>query len=168
MTEKFVAGIVGAPFGVKGFLKVHPCSGEVEHLLKLKSVIINKDAKERRLSIEESSAAVPVVLMRFSGIDSPEKAKTLTGAHLIVGREDAAPLNNGEFYVEDLKGLTVTAENGEIVGQITGIIEGGGAELAEIKLSNGEKRLVPFRKEFFPEINPQNGKVILQNLWILE
>ena len=168
MTEKFVAGIVGSPFGVKGFLKVHPCSGEIEHLLKLKSVIINQEAKEQQLNIEESAVAAPVVLMRFSGMDSPEKAKTLTGAKLIVSREDAAPLNNGEFYVEDLKGLTVTAENEGIVGQITDIIEGGGGELAEIRLPNGEKRLVPFRKEFFSEISLQKGMVILQNLWILE
>ena len=106
--------------------------------------------------------------MRFEGIDSPEKAKTLNGAQLIARREDAAPLGRDEFYIEDLKGLPVFAENGENIGQITDIIEGGGGELAEIRLSNGEIRLIPFRKEFFAEIDQSKGKVILQNLWILE
>jgi len=176
MTEKFIIGLVGAPFGVNGFVKVNPCSGEIGHLLKLKSVVISKDGKEQTLQIEEIASASPAVLVRFAGIDSPEKAKTLNGAQLIAGREQAAPLGDDEFYIEDLKGLTVISSgvNGEkgasevIIGSITDIIEGGNGELAEIKLSNGEKRLVPFRKEFFSEICPQKGKVVLQNLWILE
>jgi 16S rRNA processing protein RimM len=177
MTEKFIIGQVGAPFGVKGFVKVRPLSGEVDHLLKLKSVTVSKDGKERELKIEESAASASAVLMRFAGIDSPEKAKTLTGAQLIANREQAAPLKDGEFYIEDLKGLPVTVENGqtadngqasEIIGHIRDIIEGGGGELAEIELANGEKRLVPFRKEFFSTISPKEGKIVLQNIWILE
>ncbi len=168
MTEKFIIGLVGAPFGVKGFVKVIPCSGETDHLLELKSIVVNKDGREQTLQIEEITPASPHVLMRFADIDSPEKAKSLTGAQLIAGRDQAAPLHDGEFYIEDLKGLSVTDENGEAIGAIVDIIEGGGGELAEIKLSNGEKRLVPFRKEFFSEISPQNGRVLLKNLWILE
>jgi 16S rRNA processing protein RimM len=168
MTEKFIIGIVGAPFGVKGFVKVKPLSGETDHFFKLQSVTVNRDGNERELQIEEISPAPPAVLIRFAGIDSPEKAKTLTGSQLITGREQAAPLGEGEFYIEDLKGLPVTAENDEIIGHITDIIEGGGGELVEIKLTNGEKRLVPFRKEFFSEICPEKGMITLQNLWILE
>jgi 16S rRNA processing protein RimM len=168
MTEKFIIGLVGAPFGIKGFVKVHPLSGETGHLLKLQSVVVNKDGKERLLQIEESSPSPPAVLMRFAGIDSPEAAKTLNGAQLIAGREQAAPLKDGEFYIEDLKGLPVLTENGETIGHITDIIEGGGGELAEIELTNGGKRLVPFRREFFSEISPKEGRIVLQNLWILE
>jgi ribosomal 30S subunit maturation factor RimM len=47
-------------------------------------------------------------------------------------------------------------------------VEGGGGELAEIKLSLGESRLVPFRQEFFGAISPEKGYVVLKNLWILE
>jgi 16S rRNA processing protein RimM len=167
VTEKFIIGLVGAPFGVKGFLKVHPLSGEIDHLLKLKSAVISKDGKERTLQIEESAPCAPAVIMRFAGIDSPEAAKTLNGAQLIGGRDQAVPLNKGEFYIEDLKGLSVIA-NDKPIGNIIDIIEGGGGELAEIKLYGGEKRLVPFRKEFFSEISPEKGRVILENLWILE
>jgi len=176
MTEKFIIGLVGAPFGVKGFVKINPCSGESGHLLKLKSVVISKDGKEQTLQIEEITPASPTVLMRFTGIDSPEKAKTLSGAQLIAGRDQAAPLGDDEFYIEDLKGLPVIFSGTDeektasdvVIGYIIDIIEGGGGELAEIKLLNGEKRLVPFRKEFFSEISPQKGRVVLKELWILE
>jgi len=168
LTEKFIIGIVGSPFGVKGFVKVRPLSGEIAHLLKLESVQINKDGKERLLQIEEISSAPPNALIHFKGIDSPEAAKTLNGAQLLVDRSQAAPLAEGEFYIEDLKGLQVVSSSGEQIGTITDIIEGGGGELMEIKLTNGETRLVPLRKEFFPDISPEKGKIVLENLWILE
>jgi 16S rRNA processing protein RimM len=168
VTEKFVIGLVGAPFGIKGFVKVHPCSGEIEHLLKLQSVILKKDDKELLLKVEESTPAPQSVLIRFKGIDSPEKAKTLNGAQLLAGRKQAAPLGKGEFYIEDLKGLPVIIKDGETIGYVIDVIEGGGGDLIEIKLTDNTKKLVPFRKEFFGKINIKKGKLTLQNLWILE
>jgi 16S rRNA processing protein RimM len=172
LTDKFIIGLVGAPFGVKGFVKVRPCSGEISHLLMLKSVTLGIDGKERAFKIEESNPAPPGVVMRFEGINSPEAAKTLNGAQLIAGREQAAPLRKGEFYIEDLKGLPVISINGDMIGHVTDIVEGGGGELVEIRLSqeqeNTEKKLIPFRKEFFIEISPEKGKMVLNNLWILE
>ena len=177
MTEQFVAGIIGAPFGVKGFVKIKPLSNEIEHLLKLKSVIVRKDGKERRLTIEESASVSPALIMRFAGFSNPEDTKTLNGAELVLDRQEAAPLRPGEFYVEDLKGLAVLTANpggdgskadGTILGTVSSIFEGGGGDLVEIRLNNGELKLVPFRKEFFPDINPDKGYIMMQNLWVLE
>jgi 16S rRNA processing protein RimM len=168
LTEKFTIGLVGAPFGINGFVKVRPLSGEIDHLLKLRSVIVYRDGEERYLNIDEIASAPPGVHIKFEGINNPEAAKTLNGARLIVSREQAAPLEEGEFYIEDLKGLPVSGENGELIGYISDIIEGGGGYLAEIELASGEKRLIPFRKEFFTEISPEKGKIVLSNLWILE
>ena len=171
MTEQFIAGIVGAPFGLKGFVKVKPLSGEIDHLLKLKTATLRRDGKEQSLAIEEVAPIPPAVAIRFAGFHSPEAAKALRGAELLVNREDAAPLQSGEFYVEDLKGLAVFADesdSGRIVGHIVNIIEGGGGDLAEIRLHSGEVKLVPFRKEFFAVIDLAKKQATLQNLWVLE
>jgi 16S rRNA processing protein RimM len=105
--------------------------------------------------------------MKFAGVDAPEEAKALKGAEIIADRVHAAPLKPGEFYVEDLKGLEV-AGDGEVLGRIMDIIEGGGGELAEIRLNSGEVRLVPFRGEFFGDISLKTGKAALLERWILE
>ena len=180
-TPFFIAGIIGAPFGLEGFVKVKPLSGEIEHLLKLKSAVLRQNGKERVLAVEDCRPSLPVVVMRFAGFNSPEAVKALAGAELIVSREEAAVLKPGEFYVEDLKGLAVLAGPREaqpraddaggspqILGHINAIIEGGGGDLAEITLNSGKRKLVPFRKEFFISIDLENRQVTLDNLWILE
>jgi len=129
---------------------------------------LRKDGRERVIDIEESSAVPPAMVMRFAGFNSPEEAKKLTGAELLVNREDAVPLNPGEFYVEDLKGLAVVSGSGEILGQIASIIDAGGGDLAEIRLQDGKTRLVPFREEFFGDVDLENGQVALKNAWVLE
>ena len=167
MIEKFIIGIIGSPFGVKGFVKVRSSSGEVDHFLKLQSVVIAKNGKEQEIHIDEISvSAPPLVLIKFKGIDSPEAAKTLSGAQLITSREKASRLDEGEFYIEDLKGLTVQFVNGEAIGHVTDIIEGGGGELLEIKLTvSNDLCLVPFRKEFVVDISLKKGVIVLNNEW---
>jgi 16S rRNA processing protein RimM len=170
MTETFVAGLVGAPFGLKGFVKARSLSGEIEHLLKLSSVSLRREGGEELWEIEEALPASPgpLVLIKFRGIDSPEAAKTLGGAEILVKRAEAAPLKPGEYYIEDLKGLTVyAAPGGESLGIIAGVIEGGGGNLAELSLEGGERRLVPFRDEFFGEIDLAGRRIELLCPWIL-
>jgi 16S rRNA processing protein RimM len=167
-TPRFIAGIIGAPFGLDGFVKVKPLSGEIDHLLMLKSATLRQNGKESVLAIEESAPKPPVIIIRFAGFHSPEAAKALAGAELIVSREEAAVLKTGEFYVEDLKGLAVLDEKLQLLGYINAIIEGGGGDLAEITLNNGKRKLVPFRKEFFSGIDLENRRVTLNNLWVLE
>ena len=106
--------------------------------------------------------------MRFEGIDNPEAAVTLRGAEIIVPREFASPLKKGEYYIEDLKGLKVITLEGKIMGQITSLAEGGNGSLAEVLLLSGEKRLAPFRKEFFGNVDLEEGKIEILEPWILE
>jgi 16S rRNA processing protein RimM len=170
LTEEFVAGIASSPHGIKGFIKIRPLSGEMDHLLALKSVRIRLGSQEKVYVIEESQEVHAAVLMKFQGIDSPEDAKKLSGGELLVDRSQAAPLRNDEYYIEDLKGVKVHLGgiDGAEIGEITDIMEGGGAELAEIRLLSGEKKLVPFRNEFFGRIDTENKKAVLLSDWILE
>jgi 16S rRNA processing protein RimM len=166
-TERFVVGLVGAPFGVKGFVKIHSLSGEYEHLARLESVILRKGEDERPMYIEETAPVHQALNVKFRGIDSPEAARTLSGAELITSQEHAAPLDTDEFYIEDLRGLEVHVE-GKAVGHITSICEGGGGHLVEVRLGEGSLRLVPFRHEFFGDIDLEAGRAVLLEPWILE
>ena len=159
---------MGSHFGLEGFVKVKPFSGETDHFLRLKSVTLRQDEKENTWDVAEVVPRGNALLMRFAGIDSPEAARRLNGAEIIVDREYAAPLGKGEYYVEDLKGLEVVSAEGQPLGHIADVLEGGGGHLAEVLLPSGEKRFAPFRKEFFGDVNLDKGSIVLLEPWVLE
>ena len=175
---------MGSPFGLKGFVKVKPFSGEIDHFSRLDKIILKQGEKEEIREVAEivlhggsrgvfrrsanGSSEGRSLLIRFTGIDNPEAAGVLRGAEIIAGREYAAPLKEGEYYVEDLKGLEVISPTGESLGRITNVVEGGGGDLAEVELPSGERRFVPFRKEFFADIDLEKGKMALLEPWMLD
>ncbi len=175
MVDSFVIGIVGSPFGVKGFVKIHVPSGETAHLESLKRVALRLKGTEKNYEVEESGGAAASFVMKFKGVDTPEAAKPLAGAELVAPREGAAPLAEDEYYIEDLRGLAVilgAAGSGdagaETVGELTDVLEGGGGQLAEIRLRDGSHRLVPFRNEFFGKIDLEKRTAVLRERWMLE
>ena len=168
MTERFVAALVGAPFGVKGFVKARPLSGEVEHLERLETVELRRPDSEQTYHIEAIRIIGAALAIKFRGIETPEEARTLAGAEILVDRDHAAPLGRDEYYVEDLRGLPVRNAGGELLGEILNVLEGGNGQLIELRLPGGELRLVPFIREFFGEVDPEQGRVVLLNEWVLE
>ena len=165
----FSLGLVGAPFGLKGFVKVKSLSGELIHFSRLGEVTLRKDGKDKKLELAEINTQGNSLLVRFDGIESPEAAGALKGAEIIAEREYAAALKEGEYYIEDLKGLEVVSAEGEAFGHISDVFEAGGGFLAEVRLEAGkEAKLVPFRNEFFGEVELDHGRVTLLAPWILE
>jgi 16S rRNA processing protein RimM len=158
---------VGAPFGVKGFVKARSLSGELEHLARLETVVLRCQDGEKTFHIETIHAAGNTLRIKFRGIETPEAAKALSGAEILAGRDHAAPLGQDEYYVEDLRGIPVYNSRGTNLGEITDVLEGGNGQLIELRLSGGGVRLVPFINEFFGEVDPEKRRAVLLQEWIL-
>jgi 16S rRNA processing protein RimM len=167
LTERFVAALVGAPFGVKGFVKIKPLSGELGHFERLETATLRRLNNEEIYRIEEIRIIGGALAIKFRGIETPEAARALSGAELLVDREHAAPLGKDEYYVEDLRGLPVYNSGGERLGEIRDVLEGGNGQLIEALLPGGETRLIPFISEFFGEVDPEKRRVVLLKEWIL-
>jgi 16S rRNA processing protein RimM len=168
--DRFVSAIVLSPFALEGFVKIRSLSGEIGHLLRLSSVVLRSKTGERVYQTEAAriiEGSPGHLLLKFRDIDTPEQAKALSGAEIVLPRSEAAPLARNEYYIEDLKGLRVAGVDGGVFGEVTGILDGGGGQLAEVRLPSGELKLVPFRGEFFGEIDMEKGEITLTAPWIL-
>ena len=139
-----------------------------------KEFTLRQNGNDRKISVEDirstaekSSNEASVLLIKFSGINDPETAKYLTGAELVMDRVNAVPLKQGEYYIEDLIGLRLEAD-GQTLGHICGMVEGGGGDMAEVKLPNGDKKFIPFRDEFIGKVDIEAGTAVLLHRWILE
>jgi 16S rRNA processing protein RimM len=183
--------MLGQPFGLEGFVKFRSFSGETAHLERLGSMTLRKNGVEKVYRVVEIRADMRSRkhgggwsgdgIILFEDVDGPEKAKALTGSEIVVSREDAAPLGQGEYYIEDLKGLRLVADGktpgvkaGTVFGIVTGVFEGGGGLLLEVKSAEASKDakggawLVPFRDEFTSEVSVEKGIIVLCAPWVID
>lgn len=145
-------GFVRGSHGLTGEVRIESASGRYEHIAVLKEVTLVQKGISAKYAVENARVAGNVLYVKFVGVDSPEAAKKLNGAALQTSRENACPLKEGEWYVEDLKKCSLVyfgEENGlgndvaptddirsrSVVGSITDVLEGGASELLEVLLS---------------------------------
>ena len=112
---------------------------------------MRKNGVETKRTIEKVSIGGGILYIKFSGINSPEEAKKLSGSEIVVSREFACPCGKDEYYVEDLKQCQLVYTSGSakgvagktaattakpvVVGTITDVLEGGAGDLFEVVLS---------------------------------
>ncbi len=164
--ERLVIGLIRTSHGLKGHLKVRSLSGEVDHFFDLEEITIRKEGREKVYPVEEFKLLGDNLLMKLRGIDNPEDAKILAGAEVLVSRDQAAPLEEGEFYQADLVGCRVVHQ-GEDLGVIKSIFEGGAADLLEV-VTHGGTFMVPFQEHYIGEVDLKAKTLELLTPWLLQ
>ena len=167
--DMIAIGTVRTAWGVMGWLKLNSHSGEWTHFSDLKSVILKARDRDRKreYQVEGFRMQQGGGLMKLTGVDSPEAGKTLAGYEILVPRESAAALNDDEWYLSDLVGLSLVDAAGTTLGEIVGIIESAD-DLLEIRKSDGKQFIVPFRSQFVEEPDIEKGTLVLTALWLME
>ena len=166
MRNQLAIGRIRTAHGIRGELKVESLSGETEHFRGLREVTLvrsatdGQDSVRHTFPVEGVRMGHRVVLLKLAGIDSPETAKQWRDWEIVANRDDAAPLESGEYYYADLIGLAVYCGADER-GRVTELWEGGRTVLLEITLADGTKRLVPFQEEFVSEVDLDSGRLVL-------
>jgi 16S rRNA processing protein RimM len=179
--DSLVIGILQAPYGLKGELKVKSLSGEIDHFLRLEGQKValrpavngqpSGSVIERQ--VEAVRAVEPHLLMKFVGFDTPEKARALTGCELLVPRDQASSLDDNEYYIADLVGCHLVFQ-GAVLGVIRSVWDSGAHEMLEVRVAdeNEEKGWrtanVPFSAPFVGAVDIKARTVELLVDWILE
>ena len=164
--ERVAVGIIRTSHGVHGYVKVMSLSGETGHFFELQQVSIRRDGKEKVYRVQEVKSFRDGVLMKLEGVDTPEAGKDLAGSELWVGRESAAPLMEGEYYISDMVGCYLVYE-GTRCGEVVAVSETGIADLLEVKTERG-LRMIPFSSKFVGEVNLESGTIELLEPELLE
>ena len=75
-------------------------------------------------------------------------------------------LAEDEYYLEDLVGLKVRlSSSGVDVGEVVGVYNFGAGDVLEVKeLATGKRNMLPFTKAFVPEVNIQEGYIIVESV----
>ena len=148
-------------FGIKGIVKVNPWVNDVTRFDNLKKVYIKIRKEQKVLEIEEVKYHKNQVLLKFKGIETVEQAEILRNAILEIDREDAIPLEEGEFFIADLLESEVYTDEGEKLGILEDIFNTGSNDIYVVKNELGKSILLPRIKDVFKEIDVENKKIIV-------
>ncbi len=153
--------VVRAAHGVAGELRVRSLSGEVEHLLKLRAVVLRHKGRERAAEIVRARPAAADVLLTLAGVTTREEAQRLAGWEIWSDRAEAAPLASGEYYAADICRCGVYVA-GQRRGTVTAVCDVGARQLLEVLTADGRTVLVPFVDRFVGEVDVAAGRIELR------
>lgn len=130
-------GEILKPQGIKGELKVKPLLDDLNIIANVKDFVINnKTYTLKSLSFREG-----FIYICFNEIQQRNDAELLRGKHLLINREIATKiLKDGDYFMDDIIGLTVEDELGKIYGVVEDIQNFGSKDVYYI--NNGKKEIL--------------------------
>ena len=116
-------GFVGAPFGVRGWVKLRSHTDPPERLLEHRSLRIGQGDAWRTMRIEASGRSGGALTVKLIGIEDRDQAQALRGAQVCVERSELPQRNDKDFYRADLVGCEVMTLDGVALGTVQHFIE---------------------------------------------
>ncbi len=164
MLERLMIGIITKPHGLKGEVCLFPTSDEADRYDELDYVLLADAPDARELAVESVRYFKGRPILKFRGLDRIEDVEGLRGTELYVRREDAIPLEEGEYYVGDLVGCTVYDEDGREVGVLRDILKTGANGVYVIGVEGKRDILIPAVEEFVLAKDVVNRRITVRIL----
>ena len=125
MEDYFRVGVIANTHGIRGEVKVFPTTEDPPRFKGMKEIILDTGSEKKVLEVASARFFKNLVILKFKGIDSINDIEKYKGKDLLVTRENAIPLNKGEYYIADIIGATVVTEDGAQFGILKDVLTTG-------------------------------------------
>ncbi|HHV13866.1 MAG TPA: 16S rRNA processing protein RimM [Clostridiales bacterium] len=126
--------------------------------------LIPKGNEFLSLEIEGVKFFKQMVILKFKGIDDINDAEKYRGRDLLVDRENAVKLEEGEYFIYDLIGSEVITDEGETLGSLAEILATGANDVYVVKTGEGKELLIPSIKECILDVDAEHKKITVHLL----
>ena len=116
-------GFVGAPFGVRGWVKLRSHTDPPERLLEHRNLRIGDEASRRTYRVEASGRSGGALTAKLAGVEDRDQAAALRGAAIFVPRAELPQQDAKDFYRMDLIGCEVVNLAGVGLGVVQHFVE---------------------------------------------
>ena len=161
MQKRLEIGQIINTFGIKGEVKVFPLTDDIKRFDDLETVYVKTKKESQLYNIESIKYHKNFVLIKFKEINTVEQAETLRNSYLEVDREQAIPLNEGEYFIADLIGLEVYSDEGKLIGKVDDIYNTGANDIYVVKDDLGKQTLLPGIKDVIKNVDLEKGQIIV-------
>jgi 16S rRNA processing protein RimM len=162
-----VVGFVNRPHGVKGELFIRSLTDHPEDVF-VPGVVLRSGGRDSEapdpdappLRVESVRPFQGGFLVHFGGVRDRNDADGFRGLYLYAARDLLPPLDEGEVFHFQLRGMRVETRSGEEVGRIQEVYELMPHDLLEVRTTRGSV-LIPFQDDVVVEIHREEGRVVI-------
>jgi 16S rRNA processing protein RimM len=166
--ETLVVGRITTVFGVRGWLKVHSYTEQVEVLCSYKPWMISTASGIQQLQIDDWRRHGESLVVHIKGIDDRDVAQEWCGNDILVDKSNLPDLSTEDFYWHQLEGLAVIAqyEDQQVrLGVVKSLLETGANDVLVVKGDSQsidrEERLIPYVDEFVVKIDLAEQRIVV-------
>jgi 16S rRNA processing protein RimM len=158
-----VLGRIVAPFGVHGWLRVHPFGDDPEAWRKMAqwwlSADVDAPAENWKVrALEAVKLHGDGVVAKLAGIDDRDASEALGSVFFGAPREALPPPAQDEYYWADLIGLAVVNMQDQPLGRVKSLIETGANEVLVV-MDGDRQRLLPFVEHVVKAVDVPGGTI---------
>ncbi len=155
-------GVIIKPHGLKGEVKVYPTTDDMRRFDMCDEVYLDIRGKKKLVHVEGVKYFKKQVILKFEEFGKIEDIEAFKNVDILVDREHAVPLEEGEYFIADLIGLEVyDDENNEKIGVVKDVMEMPANNVYVIKNEEGKELLFPAIDDCIKDIDMENKKIIV-------
>jgi 16S rRNA processing protein RimM len=157
---QLIMGRFGAPFGVRGWLKVHSYTAPPDSLFAYSPWWVRMEDRWTPLHVDDGKAHGKGLVAHIEGYDDREAVRVLVGAEISVERAALEPAAEGEYYWADLVGAEVVNRDGRILGRVDHLFDNGAHDVMVV--AGERERLIPFvQGRYVTEVDVEGARIVV-------
>ncbi len=160
----YLIGYVLKPQGIKGEIKINPVSSDLERYRQLDNIYIALKNKTQTYSVQKARITDRFVFLKLFGVESRDDAGKLRGAEVLIEEKDLIRPAENEYFVHDLIGCQVVADDGQIIGILRDVLQLSSNDVYVIVGESGEEILVPAIKDVIGKVDVTNKRISIHLL----
>ena len=153
MEDLLKVGVITTTHGVRGEVKVFPTTDDAERFLDIEYVLLDTGKELRRLNIQNVKFFKNLAILKFEGVDNINDIEMYKGRDLWIPREEGQELEEDEYYIADLLGMSVVLEDGQEFGTLKDVMETGANDVYIIDSAEHGEVLLPAIKECILDVD---------------
>ena len=122
---------------------------------------IGLDGELKQFQLESHWFQNDRMVLKFSGYDTIESAKTLIGYEFGLPEAERVELAEGEFYDWELEGCSVELEHGASIGTVREVLRTGGVELLVVQDEARREHFIPMAQTIVVAIDVAAKKILI-------
>ncbi len=153
-------GLIGAPFGIKGWTHVVSHTDPPEGLLDYPRWVLrlgNGERVTRKLLDGRTHGDGLVALLE--GVEDRNAAAALTGATVEVDRSELPPTGDREYYRADLVGLKVENLEGVDLGTVAYFVDAPAGPLMVVRADGGREHWILATPQYLRKVDLAAGRI---------